>query len=86
MFDSDLAGLYEVKTKVFNQAVRRNIERFPDDFMFQLTREEYKSLRSQFVILESGRGQHKKYLPRVFTGFSRMPSMSARWNIRSASE
>ena len=67
MSDSDLAELYGVKTFVLNQAVRRNIERFPDDFMFQLTREEYKSLRSQFVILESGRGQHKKYLPRVFT-------------------
>ena len=45
MFDSDLAGLYEVKTKVFNQAVRRNIERFPDDFMFLLTKEEYRALR-----------------------------------------
>ncbi|TSC67211.1 MAG: hypothetical protein CEO19_317 [Parcubacteria group bacterium Gr01-1014_73] len=67
MFDSDLAELYEVKTKVFNQAIIRNIERFPDDFMFQLTKEEYKSLRSQFVTLETGRGQHRKYLPYAFT-------------------
>jgi len=67
MFDSDLAELYEVKTKVFNQAVRRNTERFPDDFMFQLTKEEHRALRSQFVTLENGRGQHKKYLPHVFT-------------------
>ena len=67
MFDSDLAGLYEVKTKVFNQAVRRNIERFPDDFMFLLTKEEYRALRSQIVTLETGRGQHRKYLPYAFT-------------------
>jgi len=49
MLDEDLAKLYEVDTKVFNQAVKRNIERFPDDFHFQLTENEYESLRSQFV-------------------------------------
>ena len=49
MFDSDLADLYEVPVKVLNQAVKRNINRFPEDFMFQLTKEE-ESLRSQFVI------------------------------------
>ena len=52
---------YEVETRTLNQAVKRNIERFPDDFMFQLTNVEYDCLRSQFVILK--RGQHPKYLP-----------------------
>ncbi len=60
MFDSDLAALYGVETKVLNQAVRRNIKRFPEDFMFQLSEEEYRVLRSQFVTLK--RGQHRKYL------------------------
>ena len=67
MLDNDLAELYQVETKVLNQAVKRNIERFPEDFMFQLTQEEYDSLRSQFVTLDNGRGKHKKYLPYVFT-------------------
>ena len=67
MLDEDLAELYEVDTKVFNQAVKRNIERFPDDFMFQLSEKEYESLRSQIVTLKNGRGQHRKYLPYVFT-------------------
>jgi len=67
MLDSDLAELYEVETKVFNQAVKRNSERFPEDFMFQLTEKEYESLRSQFVTLETGRGKHRKYLPYAFT-------------------
>jgi len=67
MLDSDLAELYEVTTKVFNQAVKRNSERFPEDFMFQLTENEYASLRSQFVTLDNGRGKHRKYLPYAFT-------------------
>jgi hypothetical protein len=67
MLDSDLAALYEVETKVFNQAVKRNSERFPEDFMFQLTEKEYESLRSQFVTLEIGRGKHRKYMPYAFT-------------------
>lgn len=67
MLDSDLAGLYEVSVKVLNQAVKRNIGRFPEDFMFQLTKEENESLRSQFVTLKKGRGEHRKYLPCVFT-------------------
>ncbi len=68
MLDKDLAELYEVETKVLNQAVRRNIQRFPDDFMFQLTKEEENCLRSQIVTLNNkGRGQHRKYLPYVFT-------------------
>lgn len=65
MLDTDLALLYEVEIRALNQAVRRNIERFPGDFMFQLTKGEYESLRSQFVTLR--RGQHRKYLPYAFT-------------------
>lgn len=67
MLDSDLALLYTVELRSLNQAVRRNSDRFPDDFMFQLTEEEYDSLRSQIVISKSGRGHHSKYLPLVFT-------------------
>lgn len=67
MLDSDLAVLYGVTTKVLNQAVRRNRSRFPADFMFQMTPQEYQFLRSQNVTLEKGRGRHKKYLPYLFT-------------------
>jgi len=68
MLDYDLAELYEVPTRILNQAVKRNYKRFPEDFMFQLTRDEYDSLRSQFVILESpGRGNYSKYNPYAFT-------------------
>lgn len=80
MLDFDLAALYEVEIKVFNQATKRNYKRFPADFMFQLTKAEYDtlkfqieategldSLRSQFVTLKSGRGQHRKYMPYAFT-------------------
>ncbi|ULQ55302.1 ORF6N domain-containing protein [Flavihumibacter rivuli] len=66
MLDHDLAALYQVPTKVLNQAVKRNSARFPPDFMFQCNAEEYQSLRSQFVTL-NGRGQHRKYLPYAFT-------------------
>jgi len=62
----NLAVLYEVETKMLNRAVKRNIERFPDDFMFQLSKEEYDELlRCQFGALK--RGQHSKYLPYAFT-------------------
>ena len=68
LLDSDLASLYEVETKTFNRAVRRHAERFPSDFMFELTPEEYDSLRYQIGTLKNeGRGQHRKYLPLVFT-------------------
>ena len=67
LLDADLASLYGVETKVFNQAVRRNIERFPEDFMFHLTPEEAESLRSQTVTLKTGRGTHAKYAPLAFT-------------------
>ena len=65
MLDSDLAALYEVETKVLNQAVKRNIERFPEDFMFQLNKEEFTVLRSQIVTSPKGGG--RQYLPYVFT-------------------
>lgn len=67
ILDADLAELYGVKNKVFSQAVRRNMKRFPPDFMFQLSKEEDSSLRSQIVTLKLGRGKHRKYLPKVFT-------------------
>jgi hypothetical protein len=67
MLDSVLAGLYQVELRALNQAVKRNLLRFPDDFMFQLTAAEVVSLRSQFVILENGRGKYPKYLPYAFT-------------------
>jgi ORF6N domain-containing protein len=67
MLDTDLAKLYGVPAKVLNQAVGRNASRFPADFMFQLTGEEATALRSQFVTLKTGRGQHRKYRPYVFT-------------------
>lgn len=67
MFDTDLAELYQVEVKVLNQAVKRNIERFPIEFMFQLTDDENTSLRSQIVTLKNRRGQHRKYLPYAFT-------------------
>jgi hypothetical protein len=67
MFDSDLARIYGVTTSRFNEAVKRNRKRFPSDFMFQLSRDEYTALRSQIAILKTGRGHHRKYLPYVFT-------------------
>lgn len=67
MLDFDLGELYRVSTKVLNQAVKRNSERFPEDFMFQLTRDEYLALRSQIVTLETGRGKYSKYNPFAFT-------------------
>src|ERR1700734_3167475 len=75
MLDHDLAMLYRVTTKAFNQAVKRNSDRFPSDFMFQLTADEAKLLRSQSVTLDGGRaygakkgrGRHSKYAPLVFT-------------------
>lgn len=68
ILDSDLAALYTVPTKVLNQAIRRNAGRFPPDFLFRLTAEEWSALRSQIVTLKTGgRGQHRKYLPVAFT-------------------
>jgi len=81
MLDYDLAVLYEVETKNLNLAVKRNIDRFPIDFMFQLTKDEWETMRSQIVTssnenktlrlqnetLKKGRGRHTKYLPYAFT-------------------
>lgn len=80
MLDRDLAELYATEVKVLNQAVKRNMARFPEDFMFQLTKQEWEQLepelllrensdpsRSQFVTLNTARGQNLKYLPYVFT-------------------
>ncbi len=67
MLDADLAVLYGVETRVLVQAVKRNKERFPEDFMFQLNQREVEVLRSQVVILEPGRGHYSKYPPYVFT-------------------
>ncbi len=67
ILDADLAALYEVETRTLVQAVKRNIKRFPQDFMFQLTTDEFALLRSQIVILEKGRGRYSKYLPYAFT-------------------
>lgn len=67
MLDADLAALYGVEIKALNQAVRRNRDRFPGDFMFQLTAAEAGSLRSQIVTLDKGRGRYRKYLPYAFT-------------------
>ena len=65
IIDRDLASLYGVEAKYLNRQVKRNIERFPEDFMFQLTKEE--CLRCQIVTLNEGQGQHLKYMPYAFT-------------------
>jgi len=67
LLDQDLARLYGVEVRVLNQAVKRNLARFPLDFAFQLQEEEARLLRSQFVILDSGRGRHRKFQPWAFT-------------------
>jgi len=67
ILDRDLAALYGVETKNLKRQVKRNIERFPADFMIELSREEYNSLRCQNGTIENGRGEHSKYLPYAFT-------------------
>jgi len=69
LLDSDLAELYGVPTRRLNEQVRRNRERFPEDFMVELEWEEFESLRSQIATLDagSGRGQHRKHPPLAFT-------------------
>ena len=67
MLDKDLAELYQVATGNLNKAVKRNLRRFPSDFMFQLTTEEWESLRFQIGSLDKGRGKYPKYLPYAFT-------------------
>ncbi len=67
MLDSDLAEMYEVEVSQLKRQVRRNIDRFPKDFMFELAPEEVASLRCQNGIIKTGRGQHSKYAPFAFT-------------------
>jgi len=79
MIDSDLALLYNVEVKRLNEQVKRNIERFPEKFRFQLSKQEYENLRSQFATssddslrsqiatIKKGRGKHSKYFPYAFT-------------------
>ena len=67
MLDADLARLYGVETRALVQGMKRNRGRFPEDFVFQVTKEESSALRSQIVILKQSRGQHTKYLPYAFT-------------------
>lgn len=67
MLDSDLAELYQTETKYLKRAVRSNISRFPSDFMFELTKDEWEFLRCKNCTLETGRGKYAKYLPFVFT-------------------
>src|SRR5437762_14124249 len=67
ILDSDLPSIYGVETKALNRAVKRNRHRFPKDFVFQLTQDESELLRRQIGTLKGRRGQHRKYLPWVFT-------------------
>jgi hypothetical protein len=67
MLDTDLAQLYGVPTKRLNEQVRRNLDRFPADFIFTLTDQEFAVLRSQFATLKRGSGSHRKHAPMVFT-------------------
>jgi hypothetical protein len=67
ILDADLAQLYGVTTKRLNEQYRRNVGRFPQDFAFQVTAEEWTPLRSQIATLKTGRGSHRKYLPLAFT-------------------
>ena len=67
ILDFELAKLYEVETRVLKQAVRRNIERFPEDFLFTLTLDEWNAIRSQIVMFNKGKGNFPKYLPFAFT-------------------
>ena len=70
MLDSDVARLFKYTTKDLNRNVKNNINRFPEDYCFQITEEEYKSLRCKnFTLNQNGRGQHRKYLPYVFTEY-----------------
>lgn len=74
LLDTDLATLYDVPTKRFNEQVKRNLERFPSDFMFQLSEDEWAGLRSQIATLKGGRGQHRKYICLML-----LPNMAQLW-------
>jgi hypothetical protein len=64
MLDSDLASIYGIETKALNRAVKRNADRFPKDFVFQVTHREFEALGYQIGTLNTGRGRHRKYLPK----------------------
>jgi hypothetical protein len=84
MLDADLAKLYGVETRVLVQAVNRNLQRFPDDFMFQLSQEEARFLTSQIVISKRGRGG-RRHLPYVFTeqGVAMLSSNKRYWKDKT---
>ena len=84
MLDSDLATLYQVETKALKQAVKRNIDRFPEDFMFELTKEETECLRSQIVTLEKGADDETKGLNKKSSSHKKKfsPSMDVRELMR----
>jgi hypothetical protein len=67
LLDSQLSDLYGITTKRLNEQVRRNIDRFPEDFILQLSNQDLAALRSQFATLETGKGKHRKYRPIAFT-------------------
>ena len=67
MLDFDLAEMYGTETKYLKRSVKNNLKRFPSDFMFELTKDEWDSLRCNFSTLNGGRGQHPKYMPYAFT-------------------
>jgi hypothetical protein len=79
LLDHDLAEIYGVTTGRLNEAVKRNIARFPEDFMFQLTLEEVEASRSQFAILKGGRGSNVKYLPFAFTEHGAIQAANVPW-------
>jgi hypothetical protein len=78
LLDSDLAELYGVETKRLNEQVRRNLSRFPADFMFQLSDQEVAGLRSQIAALKGGRGAHRKYTSRGSPCFPAYSTASVR--------
>ena len=83
ILDRDLAALYQVETRVLNQAVKRNIERFPDDFMFQLTKEEVEFLKSQIVILEKSESMSSQIVTTSHENLTSQNVISNEENLRS---
>ena len=82
ILDADLAKLYGVETRRLNEQVRRNIEKFPDDFMFQLTKEEFTNLKSQFATSSSGWGGRRK-LPFVFTEHGSLQAANVLYSLQA---
>ncbi len=86
ILDHELATIYGVTIKRLNEQVKRNAERFPEDFMFRLTREEAELLRSQIATLKLGRGRHRKYLPYAFTEHGAIMAATVLSSPRASSE